>query len=29
VDTPLNRLQEADLCPGASALEKINNGYRA
>jgi 2-oxoglutarate ferredoxin oxidoreductase subunit beta len=24
VDTPLNRLAEADLCPGAGALEAIN-----
>jgi 2-oxoglutarate ferredoxin oxidoreductase subunit beta len=26
--TPLNRLGEAALCPGAAALEKINAGLR-
>ncbi|MDY0743510.1 2-oxoacid:ferredoxin oxidoreductase subunit beta [Paucibacter sp. R3-3] len=26
--TPLNRLAEAELCPGAAALEKINAGLR-
>jgi len=26
--TPLNRLTEAELCPGAAALEKINAGLR-
>jgi 2-oxoglutarate ferredoxin oxidoreductase subunit beta len=29
VTTPLNKLGEADLCPGAAALEKINAAYRA
>jgi len=28
VDTPLNTLQERDLCPGAGALEKINASLR-
>ncbi len=28
VERPLNRLGEADLCPGAAALEKINAGLR-
>ncbi len=28
VDTPLNRLEEADLCPGQDALEKINAALR-
>jgi 2-oxoglutarate/2-oxoacid ferredoxin oxidoreductase subunit beta len=28
VSAPLNTLDEADLCPGASALEKINAGLR-
>lgn len=28
VAAPLNRLGEAELCPGASMLEKINAGYR-
>ncbi|HWY15876.1 MAG TPA: 2-oxoacid:ferredoxin oxidoreductase subunit beta [Rhizomicrobium sp.] len=29
VATPLNQLQESDLCPGAETLERINNSYRA
>ena len=29
VATPLNKLSEAELCPGADALEKINLSYRA
>jgi 2-oxoglutarate ferredoxin oxidoreductase subunit beta len=28
VDTPLNRLGEAELCPGAAALEAFNAAYR-
>ena len=28
VDTPLNRLSERELCPGAVALEKINAALR-
>jgi 2-oxoglutarate ferredoxin oxidoreductase subunit beta len=28
VDTPLNRLGEAELCPGASALEQVNASLR-
>ncbi|TAK49165.1 MAG: 2-oxoacid:ferredoxin oxidoreductase subunit beta [Xanthobacteraceae bacterium] len=28
VDTPLNRLGEAELCPGAAALEALNAGLR-
>jgi 2-oxoglutarate ferredoxin oxidoreductase subunit beta len=28
VATPLNRLGEADLCPGAKALDAINQAYR-
>ncbi len=28
VSTPLNRLEEKDLCPGQGALEKINAGFR-
>jgi 2-oxoglutarate ferredoxin oxidoreductase subunit beta len=28
VATPLNRLGEAELCPGAAALDAINEGYR-
>ena len=28
VATPLNRLAEADLCPGASALAAVNASYR-
>lgn len=28
VDTPLNQLREADLCPGSGALEKINAALR-
>ena len=29
VATPLNKLDEAELCPGAGLLEKINLSYRA
>ncbi len=28
VETPLNELQDADLCPGNSALAKVNAGFR-
>ncbi len=28
VDAPLNTLGEAELCPGAAVLEKINAGLR-
>jgi len=28
VDTPLNELAEADLCPGSEALESINDSFR-
>jgi 2-oxoglutarate ferredoxin oxidoreductase subunit beta len=28
VDTPLNALNEQDLCPGQAALDKINAGLR-
>ena len=28
VETPLNRLGEAELCPGSAALEALNAGYR-
>ena len=28
VDTPLNQLGARELCPGASALERINKGLR-
>jgi hypothetical protein len=28
VTTPLNRLTEKELCPGAAALVKFNAGYR-
>jgi hypothetical protein len=28
VDLPLNRLQEADLCPGSDVLAKINASLR-
>ena len=28
VDTPLNRLGEAELCPGAAALDAVNAGLR-
>jgi len=28
VDVPLNTLTEADLCPGAAALDKINASLR-
>jgi 2-oxoglutarate ferredoxin oxidoreductase subunit beta len=28
VDVPLNSLGEADLCPGAGAIEAINAGLR-
>ena len=28
VDTPLNALNESDLCPGSAALEKINASLR-
>jgi 2-oxoglutarate ferredoxin oxidoreductase subunit beta len=28
VKTPLNQLQEADLCPGSSVLDQINAALR-
>jgi 2-oxoglutarate/2-oxoacid ferredoxin oxidoreductase subunit beta len=28
VETPLNRLAEADLCPGGAALDKVNASLR-
>ncbi|MEJ2132348.1 MAG: 2-oxoacid:ferredoxin oxidoreductase subunit beta, partial [Gammaproteobacteria bacterium] len=28
VDTPLNALGEADLCPGNEALQRINESFR-
>jgi 2-oxoglutarate ferredoxin oxidoreductase subunit beta len=28
VSTPLNKLAEADLCPGSKALDSINASYR-
>jgi 2-oxoglutarate ferredoxin oxidoreductase subunit beta len=28
VETPFNRLDEADLCPGVEALENFNSAHR-
>jgi hypothetical protein len=28
VDTPLNELPDSELCPGSSALERINSNLR-